>query len=247
MLQQNDQIRVFPAVPLEGWRRIYIPGYSGLCRWILVITALLFMQVFTACSLYTIRPINQTTSTNQSNQFDQQFDPATYTNSIWSSKVVPTILKKAIDIRTVLIALKSNSNAALKRYAMQSSDGLYNFMVKGQGKVTVVNTGSRNGMMSIQLPAYSGQSTIVLQIGPVVLGTSLRDSVGFINFSQFTNQVQYAQVADALNAHALQNLQGINFTKLKGKMITFYGAFTFVDLQQITIMPMKIVPEGASS
>ena len=245
MLQQNEQIG--GTVLLEGWRSTHAPGYSRLCRWIAPIIALLFMQAFAACSLYTIRPINQTTSSNQSNQFDQQFDPTTYTNSIWSSKVVPTVLKKAVDIRTVLTALKSNSNAAFKQYATQSSDGLYNFMVKGQGKVTAVNTSSRNGMISIQLPAYSGQSTIVLQIGPVVLGTSLRDSVGFINFSQFTNQVQYAQVADALNAHALQNVHGTDFTKLKGKMITFYGAFTFVDLQQITIMPMQITPEGASS
>jgi len=239
MLKQNE--------PIKGRVQMHAPQYSKRCQWILPVTALLFMQVFAACSLYTIRPINQTTSTNQSNQFDQHFDLTAYTNSIWSSKVVPTVLKKAVDIRTVLIALKSNSNAALKQYATQSSDGLYNFMVKGQGKVTAVNTSSRNGLMSIQLPAYSGQSTIILQIGPVVLGTSLRDSVGFINFSQFTNQVQYAQVADALNALALQHLQGTDFTKLRGKMVTFYGAFTFVDLQQITIMPMQITPEGASS
>jgi predicted lipoprotein len=239
MLKQNE--------PIKGRVQMHTPKYSRLCQWILPVTAVLFMQVFAACSLYTVRPINQTTSTNQSNQFDQHFDLTTYTNSIWSSKVVPTVLKKAVDIRTVLTALKSNSNAALKQYATQSSDGLYNFMVKGQAKVTAVNTSSRNGMMSVQLPAYSGQSTIVLQIGPVVLGTSLRDSVGFINFSQFTNQVQYAQVADALNAHALQNLQRTDFTKLRGKMVTFYGAFTFIDLQQITIMPMQITPEGASS
>ncbi len=240
MFKQDEQKR----------RRAQIPvplAVSKRYQSILMVTTLLLMQVVTACSLYTVRPINPTTGSSQSSQFDQHFDPTTYANSIWSSKVVPTFLKKAVDIRTVLTALKSNSSAAQKQYSVQSSDGLYNFMVKGQGKVTAVNTSSRNGTMNIQLPGYAGQSTLILQIGPVVLGTSLRDSVGFIDFSQFTNQVQYAQVADALNAHAVQNLQGIDFAKLRGKVITFYGAFTFVDLQQITIMPMKITSEGASA
>ncbi|MBV9231458.1 MAG: DUF2291 domain-containing protein, partial [Chloroflexi bacterium] len=168
-------------------------------------------------------------------------------NSIWASKVVPTVLNKSVDIGTVLTALGRDSGSAQKQYATQSSDGLYNFMVKGQGKIIAVNTSSRNGTLRVQLPAYNGQSTILLQIGPVMLGTALRDSVGFISFNQFTNQVQYAQVADALNAHAVQNLQGTDFATLRGKMITFYGAFTFVDLQQITITPVKITPEGASA
>lgn len=218
-----------------------------LHQWILLITVLLLMQVVAACSLYTTRPINPTTTSSQSDQFDQQFDPTTYANSIWASKVVPTVLNKAIDIRTVLTALGKNSDAAQKQYATQSSDGLSNFMVKGQGKVLAVNTNSRNGTLRVQLPAYTGSSTILLQVGPVMLGTALRDGVGFINFNQFTNQVQYQQVADALNAHAAQNLQGTNFAALRGKTITFYGAFTFTDLQQIMITPVKITPQGASA
>lgn len=216
-------------------------------QWALLITLLLLMQVFAACSLYTIRPIKSATTSNQSDQFDQQFDPTSYANSNWSSKIVPTIMKKAVDINTVLTALQKNSDAAQKQYATQSSDGFYNFMVKGAAKVIAVNTTSRNGTLSLQLPTYKGQSTILLQIGPVMLGTALRDCVGFINYNQFTNQVQYAQVADALNAHAVQDLKGINFASLKGKVITFYGAFTYLTLQQITIAPVKITPEGAGA
>lgn len=228
--------------------RMNVPlvGHSWLPQWMLLITALLLMQVATACSLYTTRPINAATSSSQSNQFDQQFDPNTYANSIWASKVVPTVLNKSVDISTVLTALEKNSDAAQKQYATQSSDGLYNFMVKGQGKVLAVNTSSRNGTLRLQLPAYKGSSTILLQVGPVMLGTSLRDSVGFITFDKFTNQVQYEQVADALNAHAVQSLQGSNLASLQGKTITFYGAFTYTDLQQITITPVKIA-QGVSA
>jgi predicted lipoprotein len=221
--------------------------YGRLTRWAILLMLLLLVQVVAACSLYTIRPIKSATTSNQSNQFDRQFDPNSYANTNWSSKVVPTIMKKAVDLETVLTALQKDSDAAQKQYATQSSDGFYNFIVKGTAKVLAVNTSSRNGTLSIALPTYKGQSTILIQIGPVMLGTALRDSVGFISYSQFTNQVQYAQVADALNAHAAQDLKGIDFASLKGKTITFYGAFTYATLQQITIAPVKIIPEGAGA
>jgi predicted lipoprotein len=150
----------------------------------------------------------------------------------------------------VLKALEQNSDAAQKQYAVQSSDGLYNFMVKGTGKVIAANTGSRNGTLSIQLPASAGlkkQPTILVQVGPVLLGTAIRDSVGFINYNQFTNQVQYAQVADALNAHAAADLKSLDAAKLQGKTVTFYGAFTYATLEQIMIAPVKVVPEGAGA
>lgn len=246
--------RLQTHVPGEGSGLIHrahtllIERRSWSYRWIVPLLALLLLQLVTACSLYTVRPINATTTTtSQSSQFDQSFNPTTYANSIWASKVVPTVLKKAVDLRTVLTALRTNSDAAQKQYAQQSSDGMYNFMVRGQGKVLAVNTSSRNGTLSIQLPGDSGKQTILLQVGPVMLGTALRDSIGFINYNQFTNQVQYQQVADALNAHAVKSVQGINFTSLQGKTITFYGAFTLVDPQYITITPVQITPEGAGA
>lgn len=221
--------------------------HTRLSQWAVLTMLLLIVQVVAACSHYTVRPIKSATTSNQSNQFDRQFDPNSYADANWSSKVVPTIMKKAVDLDTVLSALQKNSDAAQKQYATQSSDGFYNFIVKGKAKVTAINTSSRNGTLSLELPTYKGQSTILLQIGPVMLGTALRGSVGFISYSQFTNQVQYAQVADALNAHAAQDLKGIDFASLKGKTITFYGAFTYATLQQITIAPAKVIPEGAGT
>jgi predicted lipoprotein len=220
--------------------RLVTPGPVRSYQWILLVIGLLLLQSFTACSLYTVRPINAASNGGQSDQFNQQFDPKAYATSVWASKVVPTVLKKAIDINTILSALRTNSDNAQKQYAIQSSDGFYNFMVKGQGKVSAVNTSSRSGTLSIQLPANQGETVLQIQIGPVLLGTALRDSVGFINYNQFTNQVQYAQVADALNTHAIQDLQSTDVTRLAGKTITFYGAFTFTDVKQITIAPVKI-------
>jgi predicted lipoprotein len=225
-------------------------------RWhqgVVLLTMLLLVQVVAACSLYTTRPIQPVAASGgggQSDQFDQNFDPNSYADKNWSSKVVPTIVDKSVDIGTVLKALEQDSDAAQKQYAVQSSDGLYNFMVMGTGKVIATNTSSRNATLSIELPASAGlkkQPTILVQVGPVMLGTAIRDSVGFINYNQITNQVQYAQVADALNAHAAADLKSLDAAKLQGKTVTFYGAFTYATLEQIMIAPVKVVPEGAGA
>jgi len=222
------------------------PG-SGKVQTLTLLLEVALLSVLTvglsACSLYTVRPI-QSGSTRQYNQFNQQFDPTSYVSSIWSSKVIPTIVTKSVDLATLLAALQANTAAAEKQYAAPSSDGSFNFMVKGQGTITAVNTSSRVGTVTLHVPGVSSQTTLVLQIGPVISGTALRDSVGFINFTNFSNQVQYAEVSDQLNARAATMLQAIPFATLKGQSITFYGAFTFLDLHFLSIVPVKVVSGG---
>jgi predicted lipoprotein len=45
-------------------------------------------------------------------------------------------------------------------------------------------------------------SGAIIQTGPVIRGTALRDALPFIQFSQFTNQLEYARVANVLNDRA---------------------------------------------
>jgi predicted lipoprotein len=250
MAPDNNEVRI--DTMFRQSEKIRRKAATGV-RWhqgVVLLTMLLLVQVVAACSLYTTSPIQPVASGGQSDQFDKQFDPNSYADKNWSSKVVPTIVDKSVDIGTVLKALEQNSDAAQKQYAVQSSDGLYNFMVKGTGKVIATNTSSRNGTLNIQLPVSAGlkkQPTILVQVGPVLLGTAIRDSVGFINYNQFTNQVQYAQVADALNARAASDLKSLDAAKLQGKTITFYGAFTYATLEQVMIAPVRVVPEGAGA
>ncbi|WP_052889969.1 DUF2291 family protein [Thermogemmatispora carboxidivorans] len=211
--------------------------------------ALCVCLLLSACSLYTVRPLNAPASnaTSGGSGSSQTFDPETYVQRIWASRVVPTVVQQAHDASEVLAALKANQQAAQQRYGHQEGDGPYTFMVKGLGRVVSVNTTSRNGTLSLDLPPYDGRADLSLQIGPVILGTAIRDGVGFIHFSQFVNQIQYAQVADALNARAVQVAQSIHPTQLKGKLIQFYGVFALTDPQFILVAPVKLAVEGSGS
>ena len=82
---------------------------------------------------------------------------------------------------------------------------------------------------------------MVLNTGPVLLGTDLRDAVGFIDFSKFTNQIDYADVATQINTQdkALVLAQ-IDRANLTGKRVSFAGAFSLTDPHDIEIVPTQL-------
>ena len=69
-----------------------------------------------------------------------------------------------------------------------------------------VDVKSRHGLMTVDIPTKSGPRQVDLQIGPVIFGTALRDSLPFIHFGDFVNQIQFAQVSRALNDLATKHL-----------------------------------------
>jgi predicted lipoprotein len=81
-----------------------------------------------------------------------------------------------------------------------------------------------------------------VQIGPVIQGYSVRDAVGFIRFEQFTNQIEFADVADQINNRLYEQvLKNIDFNTVQGKTLSVYGAFTLdKGLSRLVITPVII-------
>ena len=66
----------------------------------------------------------------------------------------------------------------------------------------------------------------MLQIGPVIFGTALRDSLPFISFGDFVNQIDYAEVSRALNDKATSGFASEDREGAEGKTVSFAGAAT---------------------
>jgi predicted lipoprotein len=116
-------------------------------------------------------------------------------------------------------------------------------MIKGSGKVTQVNTESRAGTMTVEIGNGSSHENINLQIGPVVIGTALRDATGLVSFNQFTNQIDYASASKEMNLRAIKDaLAGRDPASLAGKTIQFFGTFTFdpKSTSPIRVTPVKL-------
>jgi predicted lipoprotein len=169
-----------------------------------------------------------------------QSKAAAFVDGFWAS-LVPLFKGKAQDIAKVLPEIHADPNAAGEKYGRREATNFYNYMVKGTGKVTEINTTSAARTAIIEIPGLDEK--LALQIGPVVRGTALRDATGLVSFNQFSNQLDYADVSKEMNARALKTaFVGVPATSLSGKSLTFYGAFTFDPHAKppVLITPVKI-------
>lgn len=166
--------------------------------------------------------------------------------SFWESKAVPSLEKKAVDLKALLEESKGNltNDAIGKKYGKvaQDSSGDINYTVKGTATVQEVNQALRAGYLTVGLNGYTGKEPIKLQIGTVFLGTSVRDSLDFLNYNDYQNQVQWGSVSQSINKTVQQKVIGpLKVTELKGKTIDFVGCFTAEQGDdQILITPVKI-------
>ena len=170
-------------------------------------------------------------------------DPKTFVADNWSSKIVPTVHDKAADVTTVVAAIAKDPDAAGKQYGHQSGTGSpFAYLVKGSGTVTDLDTSVPTGPMTVEVPQAGGKPLkVTIATGPVIAGTAIRDAVGFISFGDFTNQIDYANVANQINAKAKTDvLAKVDLTSVKGKKVDFYGAFSALSPGVIFLVPTEL-------
>ncbi|MEV6842860.1 DUF2291 domain-containing protein [Actinoplanes sp. NPDC051411] len=165
-------------------------------------------------------------------------DPKTYVADNWSTKIVPTVHAKAVEVTTVAAAIAKDPAAAGKQYGHQAGTGSpYAYMVKGTGTVTDVDTSVPTGPVTVQV----GRTKVTIATGPVIAGTAIRDAVGFISFGDFTNQIDYADVANQINAKVkTEVIAKIDLKSLKGKKVDFYGAFSALAPGSVFVVPTEL-------
>ncbi|MDF2859004.1 MAG: hypothetical protein K0Q87_4855 [Neobacillus sp.] len=162
---------------------------------------------------------------------------------IWQSKAIPELEKKAIDLPKFL----NESNGDLKslaskygKYSMGKS-GELSYVVKGIGKVTEVNQEKKTGYMTVKLNDYNGPTVIKLQIGSVYRGSAVRDSLDFIKYEDYKNQVEWAKVSqsvhDVINSELIQKS---DLDSITGKDISFVGCFSVDKPNELLITPVEL-------
>jgi predicted lipoprotein len=82
-----------------------------------------------------------------------------------------------------------------------------------------------------------------VQVGPVIRGTAIRDALPFIKFSDFANQIEYAQVASLLNDRVLDQLRQLpKPATLVGQRVRIVGALsTSASSWEITPMTFEVM------
>ena len=157
-------------------------------------SAVLILGLLAVLRPWTIEPIRTSATA--------AFDASSYAASSWP-RVLREADETAVDVTTVLqnpAPGPASSDAPPTRTAL---------FVKGTGVVTDVNLRVARGQALVRLDGgRRRRPRSPLQVGPVLRGTALRDALGFVRFTDFVNQFDFAAVANALNDRVLGDVLG---------------------------------------
>lgn len=166
------------------------------------------------------------------------FNPERQASELWTPKVVPYLTSRAGPFADVAALVASDPDAAASKYGHKEKEGNapWTYAAKVSGTAVKAETTSRAGYLDTDIDG-DGKVDVRIQIGPVIRGTAIRDSLDFVSFNQFKNQIQWAEFGKAFNAHLnAQLLQALPREGLEGKKIEAVGAYTVPAKGQLPLL-----------
>ena len=171
------------------------------------------------------------------------FDPDKRVAEIWLAKVVPYFEKKAGNLLEVRdLAAKSLDDAGAQfGYRAKSENTPWTLMVKFDGVIVAADTESRASTISVDATG-KGKTDAIVQIGPAMRGTAIRDALDFVSFGDFTNQIDFARFGKAFNTYVNQTtLEKLPREALVGRKVTVLGAYPFVSAAETPfVTPVEV-------
>lgn len=163
-----------------------------------------------------------------------RFDPAEYADARFDDEIVPQIEDEAIDLATLLGDLADGVDEAELGNA-PGTGSAYSFPVE-----FTATAGAPNGsILPVTVDGVPADVAVQVQIGPAINGTALRDVTGTVSFNEFTNQLEFQQVATEFNNRVRDGvLSGIDPASLEGREIRVVGAFTRVNPALVSVVPV---------
>ena len=199
-----------------------------------------------SCVPWTVRPIGE--AGEPAEKSAGKFDARTYVEDVWASRLVPAVEAAASPPGPLLAALAASREDARKRFALRQDDATAWFAVKGDVRILRLDTASRAGTAVLDAAPFDGRPDAVLAIGPVVRGSVLRDSTGLIPFSQFVNQIDYADVNNALNDLVVERvIAPVKPSLTRGATVSLCGVLVVeaASTGLPEIVPVKLAPAEA--
>ncbi|MEQ9943342.1 DUF2291 domain-containing protein [Pectobacterium aroidearum] len=150
--------------------------------------------------------------------------PENIATALWQPTLLPAAQQQALswdEVKQAQAALEDSARKAV--YA------------RLHGTVRGIDRESREGKLMLDVQG----DTVTLQLGPIVKGNAIRDAAGFIRFEDFKNQVQFAQLARALNNKAISSLSALE-AGVQGKPVNVLAALVITKQSISDAVPMTL-------
>lgn len=167
----------------------------------------------------------------------------------WDAEIVPYLVEKAKPLADIRTAIAGGLDAAgqIFGYREVPEGAPWNFPVALSGTIVEANVKSRAATAEIDTDG-DGKGDATLQLGPVIKGTSIRDVLPFVSFTSYANQIEYADVAKALNTQAFERaLKDLPRDTLVGSRVEATGVFTLRSAGDKVLVTPVLVKLGAGA
>lgn len=171
----------------------------------------------------------------------EQFSAEGYAEENYESVIAEWITENAAPALDLHQAISADVDAAGEEYGGRAGTSAWSFPVTFTGVAGQVNPA--NGQLPVTIDGLPADLQVIVQTGPAVNGSALRDVTGEIEFGMFTNQMEYQSVAVQLNNKVKELvLTGLDAASLNGKQITVTGAFAYGNPAAWIVTPVEIGP-----
>lgn len=218
---------------------------TGWIKWVVTAAAILLIAAFCRVTVIWDAPASDNTATANLTVAER------YCQDNWDGKMLPSILEKALDAKTILAAAQQDMNAAGEKYGTRENEtSAWNFCLKGEAKVIDILNPEKASKtrLAIDLTPMDGTADALIQWSSVLKTNAIRDCVGFLKLDDFANQVEFAELTKAFNARVQKDLiTKTDATALKGKTISFTGCVAltkFTDAPDAEIIPVQLAEVG---
>ncbi|MCM8730571.1 DUF2291 family protein [Hephaestia sp. GCM10023244] len=113
--------------------------------------------------------------------------------------------------------------------------------VRLTGTVLAVTGGERARAMAIDSDG-DGSTDAIVQLGPVVRGTALRDALGTRTFNDFDSQIDYARYARLINDQAVGQARAAAKAIAPGARVVVIGAYLPDGDSPPVVTPVTVEP-----
>ena len=163
------------------------------------------------------------------------FDPVSYADERFDSEIVPQIEDDAVELAALLADLEAGAEEADFGHAPGAGSS-YSFPV-----TFTATAGAQNGsILPVTVDGVPAETTVQIQVGPALNGTALRDVTGTVSFNDFTNQLEFQEVATEFNNRVRDGMLAEVGPIAEGQTITVTGAFTRVNPALVSVVPVAI-------
>lgn len=169
----------------------------------------------------------------------EQFSAEEYAEENYETEIAAWIQENAVPAEELHAAISEDLDAAGEQYGNRAGASAWAFPVTLTGVAGEVNP--TNGQLPVTVEGLPEDLRVIVQMGPAVNGSALRDVTGEIEFGMFTNQIEYQSVAVQLN-NKVKELVLADFdpAAMNGQTITVTGAFSAGNPEAWIVTPVEV-------